>query len=249
MKPAVTRMSDWDDLPESAASNAPFSDQVNAIGTVAERLGEETPVIQTVFSPLTVAGHLTGEGNVALEHFRNEPARAARALRKISKALIQFSNSSIEAGAAGIFFAVSGYASAEMMSEDEYRSLALPHDLTVLEAISDRAWFNVVHLCQANLHFDLAREFPCHAVSWASADPGNPSLEKGLEVSGRASMGGIEQRKTIVNGPTEAIREAVDVARNTNAGKGVIVAPGCSVPPNAPAENLELVTEIAGAPL
>lgn len=245
MKPAVTKIDDWDDLLEGAARSDPLSDQVASIALVANELGEETPVIQTVFSPLTVAGHLAGEGNVALEHFRADPARAARALAKISAALIEFSGSSIEAGAAGIFFAVSGYASADLMSEDEYRSLALTHDLSVLEALPRGAWFNVVHLCQANIHFNLSREFPCQAISWAGADPGNPSLEKGLEISGRACMGGIDQKKTIVNGPTQAIREEVDAARKCNEGKGVVVAPGCSVPPQAPDENLRAVAESA----
>ncbi|MGH9194690.1 MAG: uroporphyrinogen decarboxylase family protein [Acidimicrobiia bacterium] len=242
---AVTEFADWDRLVSDAASNAPLSDQVASIGRVAGELGEGTPVVQTIFSPMTVAGHIAGEPSAALEHFRRDQSTAKRALSKISKALIDFSLRSIDAGASGIFFAVSGVASADMMSEDEYRALALRYDLEVLESLPDRAWFNVVHLCQPNLHFDLSREFPCQAISWAETDAGNPSLEKGLEISGRASMGGIERNKTLVKGPVEAIRDEVEAARTANGGKGIIVAPGCSVPPKTPLENLQAVTDAA----
>lgn len=243
--PAIRDIGDWPAIPQANAQDGPLAEQVESIGIVALELSPSVPVIQTVFSPLTVAGHMTGEGSIALDHFRKDPALAQTALRRISAVLIDFSRRSIDAGAAGIFFAVSGYARGDTMTEAEYRELALLHDLEVLSSVSDLAWFNVVHLCEDNLHFGLSREFPCQAISWSINDPGNPTLEQGVELSGRAAMGGVDQKTTLVEGPPEAIEEEVLAARAARGGRGILVAPGCSVPPDAPNGHLAALSSAA----
>jgi uroporphyrinogen decarboxylase len=132
------------------------------------------------------------------------------------------------------------------MSEAIYRDLVLPYDLAVLDAMPKDAWFNVLHLCGSNLNFALARDLPAHAVSWSIHNQGNPSLKKGRELAGRAVMGGLSQRATLVYGPPPRIEEEARNAVQETGGLGLLLAPGCSVPPRVRETNLAaMVTAVA----
>src|SRR5438309_677348 len=181
-----------------------------------------------------------------VRELRKHPGRVGPALDRIAVGLLDFSRRSVEAGAAGIFYAISGYAGRNVMREDIYRDLVLPYDLAVLEALPKTSWFNVLHLCGSNLNFGLARDLPSHVVSWSIHNQGNPSLAEGRDIAGRAVMGGLSQRATLVYGPPPKIEEEARRAVEETGGRGLLLAPGCSVPPRARETNLAaMVTAVA----
>src|ERR1700694_1229158 len=152
-----------------------LEDQVESIGLVAGDLGSDVPVIQTVFSPITVGGYLVGKSSARVRReLRQHPELVRPALDRIAEALVEFSRRSVEAGAAGIFYAISGYTSKDAMSESAYRETLLPYDVGVLGQLPAEAWFNVVHLCGSHLDFGLARCFPAQAIRWSVHNQGNP---------------------------------------------------------------------------
>ncbi len=159
----------------------------------------------------------------------------------VIQTVLDFSRRSVEAGAAGIFYAISGYAGGNVMREDLYRDLVLPYDLAVLQGPPNKAWFNVLHLCGSNLNFGLARDLPTHAVSWSIHNQGNPSLAEGREIAGRAVMGGLSQRATLVYGPPPKIEAEARRAVEETGGRGLLLAPGCSVPPRVRETNLAAI--------
>jgi uroporphyrinogen decarboxylase len=224
-----------------------LDDQVESIGIVARELGPDVPVIQTVFSPLTVAGYLVGKSKSrVLRELRKNGDVVRPALDRIADALVDFSRRSVEAGAAGVFYAISGYASKDALPEAEYRALVLPTDLSVLDRLPAAAWFNVLHLCGSNLRFDLSRDLPSQAVSWSVHNQGNPTLAEGRKISGRAVMGGLGQRSTLLYGPPPEVEVEARKAMGETGGIGLLLAPGCSVPPRARDANLAaMVTAIA----
>ena len=216
-----------------------LDDQVESIGMVARELGPDVPVIQTVFSPITIGGYLVGKSQSrVVRELRKHPELVRAALEKIAEVLVDFSRRSVEAGAAGIFYAISGYAGRGVMPESLYRELVLPLDLSVLGRLPAEAWFNVVHLCGSNLNFELASEMPAQVISWSIHNQGNPSLVQGRKVSGRAVMGGLGQRASLLYGPPpEVVAEARRAVAETD-GLGLLLAPGCSVPTRAKDANL-----------
>ena len=219
-----------------------LTDQVDSIGVAAGHLGSDVPVIQTVFSPITVGGYLVGKSQSrVVRELRRHPDLLGPVLQRIAQALVDFSRRSVEGGAAGIFYAISGYAGRGVMSEDLYRDLVLPYDRAVLQALPRAAWFNVVHLCGSNLNFDLARDLPSQAVSWSVHNQGNPSLAKGRDIASRAVMGGLSQRATLVYGPPAKIKAEAHRAVEETGGRGLLLAPGCSVPPRVRDANLEAI--------
>src|SRR2546423_3239266 len=245
IKPAVPDLDSWHSV--ELVNRKALDDQVESIGIVARELGPDVPVIQTVFSPITVGGYLVGKSQTGVvRELRKHSELVGRAMEKVADALIDFSRRSVAAGAAGIFYAISGYAGRGVMTEDTYRDLVLPYDQAVLGALPDGAWFNIVHLCGSNLNFKLVRDMPAHAVSWSVHNQGNPSLAEGREIAGRAVVGGLSQRTTLVYGPPPNIEaEARNAARKTG-GAALILAPGCSVPPRVRDANLAaMVTGLA----
>jgi uroporphyrinogen decarboxylase len=243
---AVSDLESWRTV--SLVNRKALDDQVEAIGIVARELGPDVPVLQTVFSPITVGGYLVGKSKArVVRELRKNPEVVRPALDKVAQALIDFSRRSVEAGAAGIFYAISGYASRDAMPEAVYRQLVLPYDIGVLDQLPRSAWFNTVHLCGSNLHFGLARDLPAQAVSWSIHNQGNPSLAEGRQISGRPVMGGMGQRSTLIYGPGPEIEAEARRAIAETGGRGLLLAPGCSVPPRVRDANLEAMVSAVAA--
>jgi uroporphyrinogen decarboxylase len=256
----IERVEDWRELPDVDASAPPLADQVEACARVVEAIGGERPVFQTVFSPFTVASYLAADGTAeatrrrpdliakdqrrAVEHLLARPDLMATALETIGAMLADFVRRSLAAGADGIFYGIGGAASSAALARSEYEKLLLPHDLALLEAIPPGTLV-IVHLCGAELHFDLARESRADAISWATAERGNPSLAEGRELCGLAVVGGVAEVSALVDGSPSDVRRAVRTAIDETGGRGVVVAPGCSVPPAAASANLAAMADEA----
>jgi uroporphyrinogen decarboxylase len=231
----------------AAGNPKALHDQAESLGMVARELGRGVPVIQTVFSPLTVAGYLVGKSKSrVVRELRKNPELVRPALDRIADVLVDFAKRSVKAGAAGVFYAISGYASKDAMPEALYRELVLPLDIGVLERLPRKAWFNAVHLCGSNLNFGLARDLPAQVVSWSVHNQGNPSLAEGRSVSGKPVMGGLGQRGSLLHGPPAEVEAEARRAIAETGGRGLLLAPGCSVPPRARDVNLAaMVTAVA----
>ena len=247
VKPAVPDLDSWSSV--TLREPSVFDDQVESIRMVARELGPDVPVIQTVFNPITVGGYLVGKSQSrVLRELRAHPEVVGPALERIAEGLVDFSRRSVDAGAAGIFFAISGYAGRGVLKEELYRDLVLPYDEAVLNALPRGAWFNVLHLCGSNLNFTHARDMPTQVVSWSIHNQGNPSLSEGRSIVGRAVMGGLSQRSSLIYGPSSRIEDEVRAAiQDTDGGRGLVIAPGCSVPPRVRDANLEAVMAAVAA--
>ena len=243
---AVDDIESWRDV--SLANPNALDDQVESLAIVVRELGPSVPVIQTVFSPITVAGYLVGKSKArAVRELRKYPDVVRPALERIADALADFSRKSVEAGAAGIFYAISGYASRDALAEAVYRELVLPLDMRVLEQVPKEAWFNVLHLCGSNLNFGLSRDLPTQVVSWSVHNQGNPTMAEGRKISGQAVMGGMGQRASLQYGPPAEVEAEARRVMDETGGIGLLLAPGCSVPPRARDANLAAMMSAVAA--
>ncbi|HEY1420619.1 MAG TPA: uroporphyrinogen decarboxylase family protein [Candidatus Dormibacteraeota bacterium] len=246
IKAAVPDLESWRGV--ALVNPQALEDQVRSIGLVAKELGTDVPVIQTVFSPITVGGYLVGKSQARIvRELRRNPELVRPALDRIADALADFSLQSVAAGAAGVFYAISGYCGREVMPEAVYRELVLPYDLSVLKRLPKEAWFNVVHMCGSKLNFGIARDLPVQVVSWSVHNQGNPSLSEGREIVGRAVMGGLGQRGSLLYGPPPAVEAEARSAIAETGGQGLLLAPGCSVPPRARDVNLAAMVSAVAA--
>ena len=214
VRQAVNAPEDWARVSSVSATSALLDEQVECLWQVVSGVGAGVPVIQTLFSPVTVAGFLVNRDQPRmLEDLRRQTEPVRPALARIADMVARFGRASIEAGAAGVFYAITGYGSAGAMPLREYEELLLPLDRQVLDACSG-GWFNLLHLCGPRQHFELASALPAQCVNWQLQDPGNPGLAEGRRLSGKAVAGGLHRHSPIADGSPSARREATPVPRS-----------------------------------
>src|SRR5260370_1817132 len=103
---AVADLDAWSNV--ALVNRKALDDQVESLHLVAKDLGFGVPVIQTVFSPLTVAGYLVGKNSSrVVRELRKHPDVVRPAMDRIAEALVDFSKRSVAAGAACLFSPIS----------------------------------------------------------------------------------------------------------------------------------------------
>ena len=236
----VSAPEDWRRLRPLDPQKGVLAEQLAALRLIREGIGGEAYFIQTIFSPLSIAKYLVGnQADPVKESIADSPDALRQALEVITETYRMYARASLEAGASGIFFATTGWASGDQLSEDQYRAFGMEYDLRVLEAVAGTAPFNVLHNCGDNIYFDLLAEYPVHAISWAATLPGNPTLGEGKQRTRKAVMGGVSEKTTLADGTPEDVANEVRRALAETEGRRVLIAPGCSIPPRTPVANLE----------
>ncbi len=221
---------DWHKVGPRRATDGSLGEQLQAIKLITRQLGKERPVIETVFSPLSVAADLTEDDDAMVRFLREEPELVHGALRAIAETLANFVVECLNAGVDGIFFATTTWARGDRLTRDEYDSFGRPYDLQVLSAASG-APFNVLHVCGPQSYLVELSDYPVHAINWAATDPSNPRVWA-FKVPGKASVGGISNKALTVASPNTILAEAKEVLNKTR-GRGIIIAGDCTIPVNS----------------
>ncbi|MFN8559833.1 MAG: uroporphyrinogen decarboxylase family protein [Dehalococcoidia bacterium] len=231
-------------LPEIDPTVGAFGEQREALRLLLAEVGGEVDVVQTVFSPISVAGRLMGPD---LESFRSaartDPAAVHTGLQTITRVLIRYSRACLDAGAAGIFFATTDWGTSDNADEDLYREFGRPYDLQTLYAVRD-APFNILHVCRANNFLRLMYDYPVPVINWDTHGAGNDSLAEALPRTRAAVMGGID-RQALLNADPETVAEQAREAVRSTGGRRVLLGPSCSDSPDAPPANLRAAVAAA----
>jgi len=236
---AITDPTQWADLPRLNPRSGGLGRQLRCLGALREALGDEVPYIQTIFSPLSQVKNLLGADRVPV-HLRRYGPELRAGLETIADTTLAFVREALNAGVAGIFYAVQ-FASYGILSEDEYREFGRPYDLRILEAAAE-GWLNVLHLHGDEVMFDLLNDYPVGVVNWHDRET-PPTLAEGLERFPGALCGGLRQWDTMVRGIPEDVRaEAADALHQTG-GQRFILGTGCVTPIVAPTANLYAARE------
>ena len=234
--PAVGEPAGWRRLAELAPEEGALGRELETIRLVARGLGGETPFMMTIFSPLTLAYKLAGEGIV--EHLRRQPAALHAGLETITRTTARYARAALEAGADGLFFATQ-LATSRWLTPAEYDEFGVRYDLAVLEAVTGRSAITVLHLHGQDVFFDLADRYPVQAVSWHDRET-PPGLAEARALTGRAFITGLD-RELLGRGPAAAIEAQVGEALSQTGGRGLILAPSCVIPTTAPPHHLAAV--------
>lgn len=248
-RPAVREPGDWRRLRPLEPDRGALGEQLEALRQIRDSLKGEAYFVQTIFSPLSVAKYLVGNRPEPIKSaIEDDPGALRAALNVIVETFATYAQACLEAGASGIFFATTGWASADELTQDQYRRWGTDYDLPVIEAFAGRAPFNILHNCGAHIYFDLLADYPVHAISWAATLPGNTTLAEGKARTDKAVMGGVSEKTTLVDGTPEQVAAEVREAIAQTEGRRVLVGPGCSIPPATPKENLTAAANAARQP-
>lgn len=237
----VRSASDWKRLRTLEPDQGAFGEQLRALQLINHAVGFEAYFVQTIFCPLGVAKYLVGSAEPVLHTIREDRNAMHRALRVITETLTSYAIACLEYGADGIFYATNGWASEGMLTQDQYHEFGEQYDLEILDAIRSRSKFNILHICGQNIYFDLLSSYPAQAISWAATLEGNPDLREGKLSAGKAVMGGISEKTTLLTGSPGQVQDEVGKALELTGGRHFLLAPGCAISPETPARNVEAV--------
>ncbi len=225
---------DWLRLPALDVYQGALGRQLNCLRLVCEALGEQTPVLQTVFSPLSQAKNLVG-GAQLLVHLRRWPEAVHAGLRTIAESTRQFIEAAHQTGMAGVFYAVQ-HAQYGLLSEAEFDAFGRAYDLPVLEPARD-LWLNMLHLHGSDVMFTRVVDYPMAVINWHDRDTA-PTLGQAQSLFSGGLCGGLQREQTMVLGTPEQVRAEARDAIQATQGRRFILGTGCVLPTIAPRANI-----------
>jgi uroporphyrinogen decarboxylase len=230
----VNHPEDWLSLNILDPYKGYLGEQLECLKLVNSGLDGNTPVIQTVFSPLSQAKNLVGSETILI-HLRRYPEALHAGLKIISETTRLFVEAVVKSGTAGIFYAVQ-HAQYGLLSPQEYKLFGMKYDLDVLEP-TKQLWFNMLHLHGREPMFTKFVDYPVQVINWHDRET-PPSLGVGLKEFSGVVCGGLRRIETMVLGdPEKVINEAQDAIQETE-GTRFILGTGCVVPIIAPFGNI-----------
>ena len=175
----INHPSDWMTLrPIQVKDNEIFSRYVEAVKRVCDHYQGDVPVLPTVFSPVSMAGEFV------------------YGLSVIEETLINLMEAYVDAGAAGFFVGLQnginqklGY---EMFKKYEFDGTA-----RIVNAIKDKTWFNMAHLCNGTdtpmdaESIKWCADLPVTALNYADTWQHMPSFAELRKITDKVLVGGI----------------------------------------------------------
>lgn len=230
-------------VPVDAGFNA---EVVDSCRLVRDAVGPDLPVLQTIFSPLTIASKMSA-GKV-IDHLRTHPDAVHAALAAIQTVTVEMTKASLRAGASGVFFA-SQAATSDLVTEAEYREFGVTYDEPVLQAAADAgSEFTLIHIHGENTYFDILAGYDGHAINWHDRRVGPPIDQVLGEYPERAAVAGIDEKGIATMSAAEVANQVRD-ARRQAGDKRLLVGPGCVALVATPEANLRAAIQASREPL
>ncbi len=240
----IKQARDWESLWPLDLKSGVLGRELQALRLIRAKVGPDVFVLQTLFSPLTLARNLAGE-ELLLSHLRDHAQEVRRGLAIIADTYGRYAQECLRAGADGFFFATL-CATTDFMSEDEYGEFGVPYDRHVLGAVADTAGVILLHIHGFNIMFDLlAHAYPVHILNWHDRRT-SPSLAEARQRTRLALMGGVSEWQTLTEGTPQQVETEVRDAIAQTGGKGFLLGAGCVVPTDVPEANLRAARAAVG---
>jgi uroporphyrinogen decarboxylase len=231
---------DWARLGVLNPTAGKLGNQLKTLDLLIKGFSPETPILQTIFNPLSQAKNLVGRENLNV-HMRRHPDALHAGLETITQTTLRFLEESIKLGIDGIFFAIQ-HAQYGINTRQEYEEFGKAYDLRILEVARD-LWLNIGHLHGENVMFDLIANYPVQILNWHDRQT-EPTLQQAGQHFKGVLCGGLRQWETMVLGsPAQVISEAEEALQATG-GRKFILGTGCVVPVTAPHGNIMAARQV-----
>ncbi len=238
---------DWEMLPVLDPIAPHLAGQLACLRFIRAELSPDTPLLQTIFSPLAQAKNLAG-GDTLIAHLRLYPEAVMKGLATIAETTRRFVEACLATGIDGIFYAIQ-HAQADLLTLEEYQTFGVPYDQKTIEPAQE-LWCNLLHLHGHNVYFSLlsslrepqggAFNFPI--VNWHDRET-YPPLSEGQRLFSGVTCGGMRQDTLVYGDQAQVAGEAADAIEQTN-GKRFILGTGCVVPIIASHGNISAARKI-----
>jgi uroporphyrinogen decarboxylase len=180
---AVKGADDWLTLEVLSPESPVLAEHLMAIKRIKEKCDPELPLFMTVFTPLSIAHRLVGDENKMVEFIGQSSEDVLKGLETITRTFEKYAAEIRNAGADGLFFATTAWASSDLVLREQYDKFGRPFDLRILKAAGDDA-LNILHVCASNNYLMELLDYPAPLVNWDCSDPTNIPLDKSYAMIG-----------------------------------------------------------------
>lgn len=229
----IKKAAEWGRLKRLDPSQGVYGREAHAMRLIAEAVGREVAVLETVFSPLSIARTLAGE-HATVRYLREDPEALHQGLEVITDVTAAFVREVMGAGADGVFFSTQ-MATTDLLTVEEYEEFGRPYDLRILEAAAGGLTF--LHLHGQNVMFDLIANYPIQILNWHARETAPTIAEARARVSTCLACG-IDAWNTLAKAAPDAVVREVQAAVADTGGRGHIVTTGCVMPVDTPEANI-----------
>lgn len=242
IKLAINRSLDWTTLRPLDPARGSLGKQLEMLHLVTEGLRQQdTPIIHTIYSPLTQAAMIGGR-DMLVRQIRTNPDRVQTGLNAITESTLRFIEAIRKYPLAGIFYC-QREASYDVITEDEYRLFGLPYDRKILENLSERWWFNVLHLPGDAPMIRVCAQLPVQVINWRDQDT-EPDLSQGKLQFNYAVSGGLASGQHLHLGTPSSIREQIRHVFAQVNSRRLILSTGSALMATTPLSNIRAVQEV-----
>ncbi|HVD03876.1 MAG TPA: uroporphyrinogen decarboxylase family protein [Candidatus Dormibacteraeota bacterium] len=215
-------------LPPSDPGRGALAAELQVVREIRANVASATPVLETLFSPLTMAAKLSGLGVPELA--ATGGAALHLALAQFAEDTVRYARACLEAGVDGFFFAtqwaIKGALSAAAGSE-----FGTQYDLQVLQQLRPTADLLMLHLHGSDPLFELSSQYPIDWVNWEDGET-PPPLGEALSLTDRGLAGGFARTQAWLTGDPGRAIEHMRGALQATGGRRFMFAPGCVLPQN-----------------
>lgn len=235
----------WKIETKKALESKAILEQLQAVKDIRKGL-PDTPLTQTIFSPLTVLLFIAGRSAYVYETvfgidnpvsfeslFVENRAGVHHALHAISLTIADYVQELDHAGIDGLFYAVTGTAHPQLFDEASFNEFSRPYDSIVLEAAQNGK--RILHTCGPYAQPERFNDYPIEGISWDTLAEGNPDLTAEVKAT---VVGGVDHHLFASN-HIESIKEEAEKVLKQMEDKPFILAPNCAIPLNVTYEALQ----------
>ncbi|MBI1279479.1 MAG: uroporphyrinogen decarboxylase [Anaerolineaceae bacterium] len=241
VKRVVTRSLDWTNLRPLDPTRGSLGRQLETLRLITDGLrNDDTPVIQTIYSPLTQAAMVAGR-DLLIRHIRTSPDRVQTGLNAITETTLRFLDAMKRFPVSGIYYNLSE-ASFDVLTEEEYRIFGLPYDRKILESLQDKWWLKVLHLSEEAPMFRLCSQLPVQVINWHDQHT-EPDLAQAKLLFNHAVCGGLSHVQHMHYGTPTSIREQIRAAIALTNNRRLILSTGSAIMATTPLSNIRAVLD------
>jgi len=241
-KHVLDNVEEINQLPKADPTVGALAEQIEAYKMVRARVGDDVPIVATIFSPMMTATFMAENGATEIVRLmRERPDVLEEGLSIITDAFVSYARMCVDNGLDGIFYATTT-ATRYQMTPGEFERFQAPFDKAILGAAS-AAPFNIMHMCGEQILADSFVDYPVDVFSWATT-AGNPSLSEMHNKTGRAVLGGLPGKPAIGTMAEQALREKAVRSLKEMNGKYHLLGPDCSINPDTPDALMQAVGDL-----
>lgn len=243
VKNAFNSLDDWKNVTKKNVFEGAFGREMQSIKAICDHFQKSVPVLPTIFGPMRMLTQLCGYapgtgiyqgrsfvGENIMDFIHAHEEEYFHVMDVLTDQIIDVMNGFLDMGADGFFYCPGGDHT-DFCSEEDYFRLIRPYDIRALEAVQDRAWFNMLHVCgMENLRMKDMVTLPVQAINWEDQSPANPSLAEVRAMTDKVLMGGIDRNSDFYGASRDKVKAALRAKTDEairQAGPKLIVSGGC----------------------